>query len=285
MVEGNGAAPRSEANVEGGRRGFFDLAGKVALVTGGSRGMGRSMVLGLAAAGADVVVASRKLDACRAVAEEVEAATGRQALPVACHVGRWDEVEALADAAYDRFGHVDVLVNNAGMSPSYPDVASVSEDMFDKVVAVNLRGPFRLSAIVGTRMVETGGGSIINVSSHSAEYPDRSAIPYAAAKAGLNAMTAAFADAFGPSVRVNCIQPGAFLTDISRSWDAAWFAGRAKGYALRRGADADEVIGTVLYLACDRASSFTTGAIIRVDGGNFGAPGELLDSTEVDARP
>jgi NAD(P)-dependent dehydrogenase (short-subunit alcohol dehydrogenase family) len=281
MVDGNGAGSRSSGPTTGSPKGYFDLTGKVALVTGGSRGMGRSMVLGLAHAGADVVIASRKLEACRAVAAEVEEATGRAALPVACHVGRWEDVEHLVEAAYERFERIDVLVNNAGMSPGYPDVTAVSQDMFDKVVAVNLRGPFRLTALVGSRMVADGGGSVINVSSHSAEYPDRYAIPYAAAKAGLNAMTTAFADAFGPTVRVNCIQPGAFLTDISRSWDPDWFAERAQSYALGRGAEADEVVGTVLYLACERASSYTTGAVIRVDGGNFGAPGTLVrDGTD-----
>src|SRR5436309_4646468 len=144
----------------------FGLSDKVALVTGGSRGLGRSIVLGLARQGADVVIASRKIDNCKAVAEEVETTTGRQALPVACHVGHWDQLDGLVEAAYDRFGKVDVLVNNAGMSPLYPDLMSVTEDLYDKVFAVNLKGPFRLSVLVGTRMVQSGnGGSIINVSS------------------------------------------------------------------------------------------------------------------------
>ena len=142
------------------------LAGKVALVTGGSRGLGRSMVLAFAAAGADVVVTSRKLDACQAVAAEVEA-QGRRALPVACHVGHWDELDGLVEQAYGTFGRVDVLVNNAGMSPLYPDLVSVSEELWDKVLGVNLKGPFRLTALVGTRMADGPyGGSIINVSSY-----------------------------------------------------------------------------------------------------------------------
>ena len=141
------------------------LAGKVALVTGGSRGLGRSMVLAFADAGADVVVASRKLENCKDVAGEVEA-KGRRALPVACHVGHWDELDGLVEQAYGTFGHVDVLVNNAGMSPLYPDLPAVTEELWDKVLGVNLKGPFRLTALVGTRMVEGGaGGCIINVSS------------------------------------------------------------------------------------------------------------------------
>ncbi len=130
----------------------FSLAGKVALVTGGSRGLGRAMVRGFARAGADVVIASRKLDACEALAAEVEATTGRRALAYACHVGRWEELDGLVDAAYARFGRVDVLVNNAGMSPVYPRPVDVSEELYDKVLAVNLKGPFRLTALIGTRM-------------------------------------------------------------------------------------------------------------------------------------
>src|SRR3989442_3396992 len=201
----------------------FDLSGRVALVTGGSRGLGREIVLGLARAGADVVIASRKLANCEAVAKEVESTTGREALGVACHVGHWDELEGLADAAWGRFGKLDVLVNNAGMSPLYPDPASVTEELYDKVLGVNLKGPFRLTALVGTRMAAGDGGSIINVSSAGSLSPQAGIIPYAAAKAGLNAMTMGFAKAFGPKVRVNCIVPGAFMTDVARAWDLEAF--------------------------------------------------------------
>jgi NAD(P)-dependent dehydrogenase (short-subunit alcohol dehydrogenase family) len=246
---------------------YFNLTGKVALVTGGNRGMGRSIVLGFARAGADVIIVGRKLAACEEVAREVETATGRRALACSCHVGRWEEIDQLVDTAYRSFEKVDILVNNAGMSPIYPDVESVSEELYDKVLAVNLKGPFRLMALIGSRMQRDGGGSIVNVSSHSAQYPDENAIPYSAAKAGLNAMTVAFAHAFGPTVRVNCIQPGAFLTDISHAWDPEWFAEEVKKYALERAAEPDEVVGTALYLASS-ASSYTTGAVIRVDGGN-----------------
>lgn len=242
------------------------LRGKVALVTGGSRGLGRAMVLGFARAGADVVIASRKLDACEAVAREVEA-MGCRALAHACHVGHWGEVEALAEAAYAHFGRVDVLVNNAGMSPVYPRPVDVSEDLFDKVIGVNLKGPFRLTAIVGQRMMEGDGGSIINVSSTASERPGANVIPYAAAKAGVNAMTEAFAHAFGPKVRVNCIMPGPFLTDISKAWDMAAFAQQARRFDLRRGGDPEEIVGAALYFATD-ASSYTTGAILRIDGGS-----------------
>ncbi len=243
------------------------LSGKVALVTGGSRGLGRAMVLGFARAGADVVIASRKVEACEALAAEVEATTGRRAMAQACHVGQWGALEALVDAAYGRFGHVDVLVNNAGMSPMYPRPVDVTEELYDKVLDVNLKGPFRLMALVGTRMAEGDGGSIINISSTAAIRPGPHVIPYAAAKAGLNAMTEAFAHAYGPKVRVNCIMPGPFLTDISKAWDMEAFQRQARQFALRRGGEPEEIVGAALYFASD-ASSYTTGAVLRIDGGS-----------------
>jgi NAD(P)-dependent dehydrogenase (short-subunit alcohol dehydrogenase family) len=244
---------------------LFDLTGKVALVTGGSRGLGREMVLAFARAGADVVIASRKREACDAVAAEVQA-LGRQALPYACHVGQWAALDALVDAAYARFGTVDVLVNNAGMSPLYPSLAEVSEALWDKVLAVNLKGPFRLSALVGTRMAAGAGGSIINVSSIAAVEPTPTETPYGCAKAGLNALTIACAHAFGPKVRVNCIMAGPFLTDIAKAWPPVALAHIEATSALRRAGQAHEIVGAALYFA-SQASSFTTGAILRVDGG------------------
>ncbi|MFZ9407682.1 MAG: SDR family NAD(P)-dependent oxidoreductase, partial [Burkholderiaceae bacterium] len=181
-------------------REMFDLTGKVALVTGGSRGLGRAMALGLAAWGADVVVASRKFDNCESVAQEIRA-LGRRALPLAAHVGRWDDCDALVHAAYAHFGKVDILINNAGMSPLYGKLSEVSEAMFDKVVSLNLKGPYRLSALIGERMAEGEGGSIINISSVAAANPAPTAEPYGAAKAGLNNLTRSFAFAFGPKVR------------------------------------------------------------------------------------
>ena len=247
---------------------LFDLSGKVALVTGGSRGRGRAMSLEFAECGADVVVTSRKADNCEAVAEEVRA-FGVRALPYGCHVGRWDELDGLADAAYAAFGKVDILVNNAGMSPLYPKLSAVTEELFDKVVGVNLKGPYRLSALVGERMAAGEGGAIINVSSNAAVDATPGSEPYGAAKAGINSLTLSLARAYAPKVRVNCIQAGPFLTDISKAWDMEAFERNAKtGIALQRGGQPEEVVGTALYLA-SRAGSFTTGAIIRVDGGSF----------------
>ncbi|MEY2421261.1 MAG: hypothetical protein QOI95_1328 [Acidimicrobiaceae bacterium] len=242
----------------------FDLTDKVAVVTGGSRGLGRAMVIAFAEAGADVVIASRKLDNCEALAKEVEASTGRTAIPIASHVGKWEECDRLVETVYERFGRVDVFVNNAGMSPLYPDLVSVSEELFDKTVGVNLKGPFRLGSLVGARMYEAGSGSIINVSTIGSLLASVAELPYACAKAGLNAFTVGLAEALAPKVRVNCILPGAFATDITAPWTDEMKSG--KMVPLKRLGDPDEIVGTALYLASD-ASSYTTGALIRVDGG------------------
>ena len=244
----------------------FDLSGRVALVTGGSRGLGREMVLGFAAAGADVVVASRDGAACEKFAAEVTEATGRRALGIGAHVGHWDDLDGLVDRIYRDFGRLDVLVNNAGMSPVYDGEAAVTEALFDKVLDVNLKGPFRLTALVGTRMAEGDGGSIINITSAGAVHPRPGILPYAAAKAGLNALTTGFAHAFGPKVRVNAIMAGTFLTDVSKAWDMTAFEKRAQGFALKRGGRPEEIVGAALYLASD-LSSYTTGSILTVDGG------------------
>jgi NAD(P)-dependent dehydrogenase (short-subunit alcohol dehydrogenase family) len=235
------------------------------LVTGGSRGLGKAVALGLARAGADVIVSSRKLDACQEVAREIEA-LGRRAAPIVAHVGRWDDLTKLADEAWAAFGHIDILVNNAGMSPLAPSSEETSEDLFDKVVGVNFKGPFRLSALIGARMAAGDGGSIVNVSSIGALKPNPSVTPYSGAKAALNAISLAFAQEYAPKVRVNVISPGGFLTDVAKGW-ATEEEARAVT-ALSRWGDVDEIVGTVLYLASD-ASSYTTGANIRVDGGAF----------------
>lgn len=245
----------------------FDLAGKVALVTGGSRGLGREMVLAFSKAGADVIVVSRNLEACQRVADDAQSSTGRRALAFGCHMGNWDAIGNLVDEVYEAVGHVDILVNNAGMSPPHGRPSDIGEALYDKITAVNLKGPFRLAALIGERMVLAGRGSIINISSILAAQPRPNAIVYAAAKAGLDAITVAFARAFGPTVRVNSIMCGPFFTDISKAWDMSLFAATVKtDLALQRGGQPHEIVGAAMYLASD-ASSFTTGAILRVDGG------------------
>ncbi len=251
---------------------LFDLTGKVTVVTGGSRGLGREMSLAFARYGADVVVASRKAQVCATLAAEITETYGVEALAVGCHVGHWDDCDALIATTIERFGRIDVLVNNAGMSPLYPSLGAVSEDLFDKVIAVNLKGPFRLAALAAEHMVDRGGGSIINVSSTSSLQPSANEVPYGAAKAGLNALTVALAHMFGPTVRANGIMPGPFLTDISKAWDMDAFRERAAAtIPLRRGGAPGEIVGAALYLA-SAASSYTTGSIIKVDGGSAWAP-------------
>jgi NAD(P)-dependent dehydrogenase (short-subunit alcohol dehydrogenase family) len=246
-------------------RDLFDLTGRRAVVTGGTRGLGLAIVRAFASAGAEVVVVSRKPDACDGVVASLRA-QGLKAAGRACHVGHWDELEPLVERIYDEHGRIDVLVNNAGISPLYGKLSEVTEELFDKVMGVNLKGPFRLAALVGERMVAAGGGSIINISSTGAIRPTGEIVPYAAAKAGVNAMTVGLAHAFGPTVRVNAVMPGPFLTTIARNWDMDLFAERARTFPMRRAGQSDEIVGAALYLASD-ASTYTTGSILTVDGG------------------
>jgi NAD(P)-dependent dehydrogenase (short-subunit alcohol dehydrogenase family) len=244
----------------------LDATGKVVVVTGGSKGLGREMALGFAEAGADVVVASRKLAPCEAVAEEVRA-LGRRALPVSCHVGDWDQCGALVDATVAEFGHIDVLVNNAGIAPVPPSLLDVTADLFDKTVAVNLKGPLRLTALAAEQM--PAGGSVINISSKASLHPSSFTVVYAAAKAGLNALTKASAEELGPrGIRVNAIVCGTFHTDSLHASlpTEALQTQMAANVALRRIAAAGEIVGTALYLASD-ASSYLTGELILLDGG------------------
>jgi NAD(P)-dependent dehydrogenase (short-subunit alcohol dehydrogenase family) len=246
---------------------LFDLTGQTVLITGGSRGLGREMAIGVARCGADVVIASRKMENCVAVAEQIESETGRSAMPYQVHVGRWDQLDGLVDAVYERFGKVDTLINNAGMSPVYDKLTDVTEKLFDAVVNLNLKGPFRLSALVGERMVAAGRGSIVNVSTAGSLRPTPDIIPYASSKAGLNAMTEGFARALGPKVRVNTLMAGPFLTDVSKAWNLEHAAHNPFGsLPLQRAGDPAEIVGAALFLASD-ASSFTTGSIVRADGG------------------
>ena len=240
---------------------------KIVVVTGGSRGLGRSMSFAFAERGATVVVASRKPDACSSTATEIEEATGSRSVGIGCHVGDWAQCDRLIDEVHERFGRIDVLINNAGMAPTYGSLADVTQELFDKVIAVNLRGPFRLSSVAGDRMAAAGGGAIVNISSVAAVIPTKIEIPYAVAKAGLNNLTVGMARALAPKVRVNAIMAGPFLTDISRAWDMDAFERKAqRDIPLRRAGQPDEIVGAALYLAGD-ASSYTTGAILKVDGG------------------
>ena len=241
---------------------LFDFTGKVALVTGGSRGLGYQIVKAFAARGADVIIASRKLENCEAVAEECRA-MGRKALALSAHVGKWPECDRLIEEAYAAFGRVDILVNNAGMSPRAPS-HEVSEALFDSVVNLNFKGPFRLASQIGKRMYDAGGGSIINVSSTGALMPLPQVVPYGSSKAALNAMSASLAREYAPHVRVNTLSPGAFRTDIVEAWPDK---GRGpiptpRGHA----ANPEDIITAALFLASP-ASVNVTASLVRCDGG------------------
>jgi NAD(P)-dependent dehydrogenase (short-subunit alcohol dehydrogenase family) len=240
----------------------FDLTGKIALVTGGSRGLGREMVLAFAERGADVVIASRKIENCESVAEEVRS-LNRRALAVSVHAASWPSIDELIETSYGHFGRLDIVVNNAGMGPAVPS-HEVTEQLFDSVVGLNFKGPFRLASQVAKRMAEGDGGVIINVSSIGALMPLPYVVPYGSAKAALNAMTRSLAAEYGPKVRVNTLSPGPFLTDISKAWTEE--ARQKSPNALGRPGRPEEIITAALFLASP-ASSFTTGATIRVDGG------------------
>jgi NAD(P)-dependent dehydrogenase (short-subunit alcohol dehydrogenase family) len=241
---------------------LFDLSGKVALVTGGSRGLGYQMVRAFAEHGADVIIVSRKLDACEAVADEVRA-MGRRALALSAHVGKWAEIDAMLEKAYAEFGRIDVLVNNAGMSPAMPS-HEVTEQLFDSVLNLNFKGPFRLASQVAKRMFDGDGGAIINVSSSGALMPLPNIIPYGSAKAALNAMTTSLAFEYGPKVRVNTLSPGPFLTDIAKAW-APGLREKSRN-AIGRPGRPEEIVTSALFLASP-ASSYVTMALLRVDGG------------------
>jgi NAD(P)-dependent dehydrogenase (short-subunit alcohol dehydrogenase family) len=244
----------------------FRCDGKIVIVTGGSKGLGRAMALGFAEAGADVVVASRKLEPCQKVAAEIEA-LGRRALAVSCHVGDWAQCDALIEATVAAFGRIDVLVNNAGIAPVPPSLAGITEALFAKTIDVNLRGPMRLTGQAAEHMPP--GGTIINISSKASTHPSPTTVVYAAAKAGLNALTKAAAIELAPrGIRVNGIICGTFMTDSLASSlpsEAAAVAAASR-VLVGRIADPTEIVGTALYLATE-ASSYLNGQMLTLDGG------------------
>jgi NAD(P)-dependent dehydrogenase (short-subunit alcohol dehydrogenase family) len=246
---------------------LFDLTGKTAIVTGGGRGLGKAIALGLAEAGADVVVASRKFENCEAAAHEIEQ-LGRRALAVGCHVGRPDQIDALVDAAYGEFGRVDIVVNNAAMSPGTALVES-SPELFQKTYATNTLGPMWLASRCAERMRANGGGVIINVITTGAFRPGAGLGLYCSSKAALHALTLVMAKEWASwGVRVNEIAPGPFLTDMMAPGAAnPEFTARMYDQLLiKRIADPGEIVGAAVYLASD-ASGFATGTTVTVDGG------------------
>jgi NAD(P)-dependent dehydrogenase (short-subunit alcohol dehydrogenase family) len=243
------------------------MTDKVVVITGGSRGLGAAMSHHFAAEGDTVVIASRKREACEALAADLRETTGARVEGVGCHVGRWSDCDDLIAGVIERFGRLDVLINNAGMSPLYSTLEDVSEELFDKVIATNLRGPFRLAVRAGELMRRQGGGIIVNISSIAAIRPSALDLPYAAAKAALNAVTIGLAGTLGPTVRINGVLAGPFDTTVTAAWtDETRARTSGERVPLGRIGAAEEIVGTVAYLTSP-ASSFTTGALITVDGG------------------
>ena len=248
----------------------LDLDGKVALVTGGSRGLGRAMCHGLAREGVKVALATRKLEACEAVAAEI-AAQGGEALPLQADMGRMAELDALLDKVYAHFGRLDILINNAGMAQPYGGLSDVSEEIFDEVFAVNLKGPWYLASRAAPRMGETGGGSIINVISVSAFETGKGIGFYSASKVGLKMLTQVMAQEWAAmGIRVNALAPGTYVTDmLNKGLEIPGFEEASlQAVPMKRFADPEEIVGSVLYLA-SHASSYTTGQALIADGGRI----------------
>lgn len=250
--------------------GLFDLRGRVAIVTGSTKGIGRAMVEGLAAAGASVVVSSRKQELCDSVAREVAAATGAEAFGLACHVGEWDAIPAFVDAVVERFGRIDVLVNNAGINPARMTPSEMTLDLWRKIFAVNLEGPLRMSQVVAPVMRNGGGGSIVNIGTMATYSGGATVCAYGASKAALFNLTKSMAMEFAPwKVRVNLLSPGPFHSEMlagAAATSPGYYDLVAGGTFQKRVADPSEIVGPVVYLASD-ASSFVTGDDISVSGG------------------
>jgi dehydrogenase/reductase SDR family protein 4 len=250
---------------------FFSLDGKIALITGGSRGIGRAIALAFAEAGADVVVSSRnkRPPELEKVAEEIRA-KGRKALAIPAHVGKKEDVQNLVQKTLQELGRIDILVNNAGTNPVLSSMVDLEEEAFEKVLEVNLRGPFLMSKAVAKEMIKQGGGRIINISSISGLRARADGTgAYCISKAALNMMTQVMArELAGHNILVNAIAPGSIKTEFSRvNWtDPERRAQRIREVELRRFGEPEEVAGLTLFLASE-ASSFVTGEIIRVDGG------------------
>lgn len=248
------------------------LNGKIALVTGASRGIGKATALGLARAGADIVVASRNLTELENVAQEVRT-LGRKSLAVAAHMGRMDEIKALVTTVHQEFGRIDILVNNAATSPALASALDVDERLWDTIMNVNLKGLYFLSQAVARQMKEQGGGIIVNIASRDAFNPENRNSVYSISKAGVVMATKAMALEWAPfHIRVNAVAPGNVHTRMGDSRFSTggygpWYEETLiKRTPQGRIAEPDEIVGTILYLASDM-SGFVTGQTVCVDGG------------------
>ena len=245
----------------------FSLVGKVALVTGGGRGIGKAIALGLAQAGADVVVASRKLPDLEKVAEEIKI-LGMRSLAISAHIGRMDDITNLVTRVNDEFGTIDILVNNAATNPTMDAALNVEERAWDAVMNLNLKGLFFLSQAVARIMKEKGGGRIINISSADGIRPTTLPV-YAISKAGVIMATRVMAREWAAcNIRVNAIAPGMIRTKFSEALytNPEILKNVMHHTPMGRLGEPEEIVGAVIYLASD-ASSYVTGGIFSVDGG------------------
>jgi len=246
-----------------------DLQGKVALVTGGSRGLGKAMSHGLAQAGARTVIASRDVECCNAVAEEIKE-QGGEALALRADNADPASLEALLGAIYDAYGRLDILINNAGINIGFRQLSDITLEEFDRMYSVNLRGPWYLASRAAPRMAAHGGGSIVNVISVGGLKPPGYLGPYAATKSGLHALTKVMAQEWAPlGIRVNAVAPGSYHSDLfdGTAEQVPGFEDASReASVMKRIAATEEILGPILYLASD-ASSFTTGTTLVADGG------------------
>jgi len=256
----------------------FQLAGKIALVIGASRGIGRAIALGLAEAGCDVALVSRKLPDLEAVAREI-AGLGRKTLPIPANVRHLEEINGIVGKAVSEFGRIDILVNNAGMNPVLGSVFDIDERAWDGIMGLNLKGFFFLSQAVGKIMKDKGGGNIINIASVSGLRPDMGMGVYCISKAGIVMLTQVLAQEWGQyNIRVNTIAPAIVKTRFSEPiWgDPELYEKTVENITLGRMADPEDIVGAALFLASE-ASSYMTGQTLVLDGGRFApAPASML---------
>ena len=249
---------------------YFSLEGKLALVTGSSRGIGKSIALTFADAGADVVLASRKLPELEKVAEEIKA-MGRKVLCIPTHAKKVEDLENLVTTTLNEFGRIDVLVNNAATNPAMGPIVDTEESVYDHIIDTNLKGYFMMSKLVGKIMREQKSGNIINVSSAGGVSPAEGLGPYCISKAGINMLTKQMAMEMGPyNVRVNAIAPRIVKTDFSK---ALWSNEKLMQHEfqftpLKCVATPEEIAQTALYLA-STATNYMTGHILVLNGGAF----------------
>jgi len=257
----------------------FRLSGKVALVTGGSRGIGRAIALGLAEAGANVILASRKLPDLQAVAQEISQ-MGRKALAVPVNIRHLPDIDSLVKKSLEEFGQIDILVNNAGTNPTFGSVFNIDETAWEVTIGLNLKGYFFLSQAVGKIMRDKGGGTIINISSVNGIRPGVGMGIYSISKAGVIMLTQVLAQEWGQyNIRVNTIAPGIVKTRLSQ---ALWThpvrsKERVNSTALGLIAEPEEMVNAALFLASE-ASSYMTGQTLVLDGGHYASVGTLLQS-------